>query len=90
MTQSTVTTATQTPAPVRTATVMLFKASGKYSTTQSWRAPTCAIGPWDMNQSPDFRRLDGGQVLVLSDADTDSFPGDENWGYPQILTGPMR
>lgn len=74
----------------RTATVILFKASGKYYTTESWRVPDGAVGPWDMEESPDFRRIEGGAVLVAADADTGSFPNDENWGYPQLLIGRAR
>lgn len=50
-------------------TVVLFKSSGKYYTTEEWRVPVDAIGPYDMHRSPDFRRIDGGKVLVeASDA----------------------
>jgi hypothetical protein len=59
------------------ATVTLFKMSGKYYTTESWRVPPDAIGPYDMLRSPDFRRIDSGSVLVESD----------HWGYPHLFPG---
>ena len=59
-----------------TARVVLFKPSGKYYTEESWRIPDRAVGPYDMDRSPDFRRIDGGAVLV----DT-----QEPWGYPHLL-----
>ncbi len=58
------------------ATVQLFKPSGKYYTTEEWEIPDRAIGPWDMERSPDFRRIDGGPVLV---------PTQEPWGFPVLL-----
>lgn len=71
----------------RTATVVLFKPSGKYYTSEPWRVPEDAIGPYDMRRSPDFRQIDGGMVLVPSDAE---FDGDVNWGFPCLLDGPAR
>lgn len=70
-----------------TATVVLFKPSGKYYTMESWDIPDGAIGPYDMRSSRDFRQIDGGMVLVPSDGEID---GDENWGFPVLLDGPAR
>jgi hypothetical protein len=68
--------------------VILFKPSGKYYTQEEWRVPTdsqirAAGGnagdgatPYAMRFSPDFRRIDGGAVLV----DT-----QEPWGYPHLF-----
>lgn len=71
-----------------TATVVLFKPSGNYYTTESWRTPEGAFGPYDMRFSPDFWQVDGtGMVLVTSEAE---FDGDENWGFPFLLEGPAR
>ena len=56
--------------------VTLFKPSGKYYTTEMWRIPEGAIGPHDMEDSPDFRRIGGGAVLVDS---------QEPWGYPWLF-----
>lgn len=64
------------PAVRETASVILFKPSGKYYTEESWRIPDGAITPADMRRSPDFRRIDGGAVLV----DT-----QEPWGYPHLF-----
>ena len=74
------------PRKVRTATVILFKESGKYYTTESWRVPDKKFtGPYDMIDSPDFRRISGrGPVLVSSDGE---LPGDENWGFPHLFPG---
>jgi hypothetical protein len=58
------------------ATVILFKPGGKYYTEEQWEVPADAIGPWDMERSPDFRQISGGPVLV----DT-----QEPWGYPHLL-----
>lgn len=69
---------------VRRASVTLFKPSGKYYTGESWRVPENAGGPEDMISSPDFRRIDGGQVLVESDPHSHA-PDDKNWGVPHIL-----
>ena len=63
------------PEPAK-AHVILFKASGKYYTEEQWRVPADAIGPYDMRRSPDFRRIDNGAVLVVS---------QEPWGYPHLL-----
>lgn len=60
----------------RTARVVLFKPSGKYYTEESWSIPDNAIGPYDMYRSRDFRRIDGGKVLVEA---------QEPWGYPFLL-----
>ncbi|MEV4939576.1 hypothetical protein [Streptomyces zaomyceticus] len=61
-----------------TARVILFKPSGKYYTEEEWRVPAGAIGPYAMKESPDFRRISGGAVLV----DT-----QEPWGYPHLIPG---
>jgi hypothetical protein len=61
--------------PVK-AKVILFKPSGKAYTDEEWRIPDGAIGPYDMRQSPDFRRIDGGAVLV---------PVQEPWGYEFLI-----
>lgn len=58
--------------------VSLFRPSGKWYTDEHWRIPPGAIGPYDMENSPDFRRIGGGPVLV----DT-----QEPWGYPHLLVG---
>lgn len=64
------------PEPER-ATVVLFKPSGKYYTEERWRIPADgAIGPVSMERSPDFRRIEGGPVLV---------PEQEPWGYPHLF-----
>ena len=60
------------------ASVSLFKPNGKWYTDEQWTVPEGAIGPFDMDRSPDFRRIDGGPVLV-----TDDSP----WGYPILLLG---
>ena len=62
-------------------TVTLFKPSGKYYTSEEWSEPAGAIGPQDMARSPDFRRIDGGPVLVET---------QEPWGYPFLLLGGAR
>lgn len=60
-----------------TVDVTLFKASGKYYTTEPWRVPADAIGPYDMSRSPDFRRIsDSGAVLIGS---------QEPWGFPHLF-----
>lgn len=61
-----------------TAKVILFKPTGKFHTEEEWRIPTGAIGPYDMAQSPDFRQIAGGPVLVET---------QEPWGFPHLLTG---
>jgi hypothetical protein len=71
-------------APTRTASVTLFRKSGKYYTIEAWRVPAGAIGPEDMRRSPDFRRIDGGLVLVDADA-ADEFPEAEIWGFPHLF-----
>ena len=58
------------------AQVTLFKPNGTYYTTETWQIPEGAIGPYDMLNSPDFRRIGGGAVLV---------DGEEPWGYPQLF-----
>lgn len=63
---------------MRTALVELFKPSGKYYTEERWRIPNGAIGPYDMSTSPDFRRIDGGAVVVLA---------QEPWGFPHLFPG---
>lgn len=60
------------------ATVILFKPSGKYYTEEEWEIPEDAIGPYDMGESPNFRTIGGGPVLV---------PEQEPWGYPHLLFG---
>jgi hypothetical protein len=64
--------------PPTVALVILFKPSGKYYTSEEWRIPAGAIGPFDMKDSPDFRRIGGGAVLVET---------QEPWGYPQLFPG---
>lgn len=72
------------------AEVFLFRKSGKYYTEEEWEIPTEltdtradgteytreAIGPYDMIHSPNFRRIDGGPVLVIT---------QEPWGFPCLL-----
>lgn len=58
------------------AEIILFKPSGKYYTTEYWDIPEDAIGPWDMRNSQDFRRIEGGAVLI---------PTQEPWGYPHLI-----
>lgn len=72
--------------------VILFRRSGKYYTEEEWRLPDEVndrshdgidytrppILPSDMDQSVDFRRIDGGPVLVES---------QEPWGHPWIFPG---
>jgi hypothetical protein len=62
----------------RWATVILFKPSGKYYTEEAWRIPADAIGPYDMERSPNFHRIGGGAVLVGT---------QEPWGYPHLFPG---
>lgn len=73
-------------ASTRTATVTLFKPSGKMALREPWRVPVKALGPRSMRLSPDFRRIAGGAVLVDADA-AEEYPEAENWGYPHLLTG---
>jgi hypothetical protein len=56
--------------------VVLFKPSGKYYSEEEWDVPHDALGPYDMCYSPNFRRIDGGPVLVES---------QEPWGYPYLF-----
>lgn len=65
------------PAP-RRAKVILFRRGGKYYTEEEWEVPAGAIGPYDMDGSPDFRRIDEGAVLVVT---------QEPWGYPHLFPG---
>ena len=58
------------------ATVILFKESGKYYTQEEWTIPDGAIGPFDMERSPDFRRIGHGAVFIVS---------QEPWGYPCLF-----
>jgi len=58
--------------------VVLFKPSGKFYTEEPWRIPDGAISPYDMDRSPDFRRIGGGPVLIES---------QEPWGYPHLFPG---
>lgn len=71
----------KTPTPEEPTTsgmakVILFKRSGKYYTEEEWRIPKNCIIPAYMDRSEDFRRIDGGAVLV---------PTQEPWGYPQLF-----
>ena len=61
-----------------TARVILFKSSGKYYTEEQWEIPQETIVPFDMVNSPDFHRIEGGAVLI----DT-----QEPWGYPHLFPG---
>lgn len=67
--------------------VILFRKSGKYYTTEEWYLPDLVpnpvsgkmvppVSPHDVRHSPDFRRIDGGAVLV---------PSQEPWGYPALI-----
>lgn len=58
------------------AKVVLFKETGKYYTEEEWEIPDGAIGPYDMRESVDFRRIGHGSVLVET---------QEPWGYPHLL-----
>jgi hypothetical protein len=60
------------------ATVVLFKPSGKYYTEEEWLIPPRAIGPASMSESANFRRIDGGAVLVET---------QEPWGFPHLFPG---
>lgn len=60
----------------RFAKAILFKESEKYYTEEYWEIPDSAIGPHDMRDSKDFRRIGGGAVLVDS---------QEPWGYPHLF-----
>lgn len=71
-------------ASTRTATVTLFKDTGKYYTQEAWAVPINAILPSDMEMSPDFRRISGGAVLVDTDAAPEC-PEARNWGFPHLF-----
>lgn len=58
--------------------MILFKPSGKYYTEEEWLIPPDAIGPYDMDRSPGFRRIGGGPVLVDM---------QEPWGFPHLFPG---
>ena len=60
------------------ATVTLFRPTGRYYTVEDWNIPEECVweGPSSVKFSPDFRRIDGGAVLV----DT-----QEPWGYPHLF-----
>jgi hypothetical protein len=71
------------------AKVLLFKPSGKYYCEEEWEIPesvphwhdgrpVSVIGPYDMQYSPDFRRIGGGPVLIET---------QEPWGYPHLFPG---
>ena len=60
------------------AKVVLFKPSGKYYTDEEWEIPEGRVGPYDMVNSVDFRRIAGGSVLVET---------QEPWGYPHLFPG---
>lgn len=61
------------------AKVVLFKRSGKYYTEEEWEVPERErYSPTCMQYSPDFRRIDGGPVLVET---------QEPWGYPHLFPG---
>jgi hypothetical protein len=62
------------------ATVILFKDSGRYYTEEEWEIPADAIGPHDMKRSKDFRRIEGGSVVI---------PTQEPWGYPYVIIPEM-
>jgi len=63
---------------VERVTVDLFKPNGKFYTSEEWRVPEGAIGPTDMDRSPDYREIDGGPVLVTSSS---------AWGFPTLILG---
>ena len=73
-------------ASTRTATVTLFKDTGKYYTQEAWAVPVHAILPSDMEMSPDFHRISGGAVLVDTDAAPEC-PEASNWGFPHLFPG---
>lgn len=62
--------------PKTMATVVLFKPSGKYYTTEEWRVPAGAVWPYVMEFSPDFHRIADGAVLV---------PEQEPWNVPHLF-----
>ena len=55
---------------------ILFKESGKYYTEGLWTIPEKTLGPFDMVNSPDFRRIGNGAVLIES---------QEPWGFPHLI-----
>jgi hypothetical protein len=59
---------------------MLFKPSGKYYTEEYWVVPHAPSNyhPACMIESPDFRRIGGGAVLV---------DDEEVWGWPHLFPG---
>lgn len=59
-----------------TAKVILFRESGKYYTEKEWVIPENCITPSSMIYSINFRRIDNGKVLVVT---------QEPWGYPCLL-----
>lgn len=71
-------------ASTRIASVTLFKDGGKYYTQEGWKVPVNAVGPSDMEMSPDFRRISNGAVLVDADAAIE-LPDAENWGFPHLI-----
>jgi hypothetical protein len=59
--------------------VVLFKPSGKYYTEEEWEIPEndkYSFLPSCMKNSPNFRRISGGAVLIES---------QEPWGYPHLF-----
>lgn len=74
-------TATATADDALRVMVILFKPSGRFYTEELWRVPAGAIGPYDMDRSPDFRRINGGAVLIAA---------QEPWGYPYLFPGTLR
>jgi len=59
-----------------TATVILFKGTGKYYTEEEWEIPVNAIGPYDMKNSPNFHRITEGKILVIT---------QEPWNFPHLI-----
>lgn len=68
----------------RTATVTIFKPSGRYYMTAEWQVPVAAVGPYDMVLSPDYQSL-GGAVLVDADA-SEHYPNALNWGVAHVIS----
>lgn len=59
--------------------VILFKPSGKYYTEEEWAIPEndeYSFLPSCMKNSPNFRRISGGAVLVET---------QEPWGFPHLF-----
>lgn len=56
--------------------VILFKEGGKYYTEEEWEMPVPNITPDCMINSPDFRRISNGAVLI---------PAQEPWGFPHLF-----